>query len=310
MSNRSPLFGAYIAFALVSFFWGTTYLGIRIGVETIPPFWLAGLRQTSAGLIIIIYGLITGYKLPAWKDYSKTIIPALLMIATGNGLVTWAEQEIESGLAAILCSMNPVWVMLISFIFLRTEKLHWKAVVGIMLGFVGILVIFANSLADFAKPEYLLGILGIVLANVGWAAGTVYVSKVKTDIPPVFAAGWQMFTAGLVLTAISLFRENPFETKYTLEGVGALLYLTIFGSIVAYGAFLYMLKHLSPTVASAYAYINTVVAVLLGWLWLDEVITLNMALGTIVTIYGIYLVNSGKSKPATKAEEVPVPIND
>ena len=306
--RQSPLFGAYIAFALVSFFWGTTYLGIRIGVETIPPFWLAGLRQTSAGLLIIVYGLIIGFRFPAWKEYRKTIIPALLMIATGNGLVTWAEQHINSGLTAILCSMNPVWVMLISFVFLRNEALHWKAITGILLGFVGILVIFSNSLTDFTNPGYLLGIVGIILANIGWAAGTVYVSKVNTSIPPVFAAGWQMFTAGIVLLGISLICEKPFETHYTLEGLGALLYLTLFGSIVAYGAFLYMLKHLTPTIASAYAYINTVVAVLLGWLWLKEQITSNMALGTVITIYGIYLVNSGKNK--TKKAETPISVDE
>lgn len=306
MSTKSPLFGAYVAFALVSFFWGTTYLGIRIGVETMPPFWMAGLRQTSAGFLIILYGLIVGYKLPAWKEYRKTIIPALLMIATGNGLVTWAEQHINSGLTAILCSMTPVWVMLISFVVMRKESLHWKVITGICLGFVGILVIFSNSLSDFANPEYALGIIAIVLANVGWAAGTVYVSKVKTDIPPVFAAGWQMFTAGIVLLAISFIREKPFETNYTFEGVGALIYLTVFGSIVAYGAFLYMLKHLSATIASAYAYINTVVAVVLGWLWLNESITLNMAIGTVVTIYGIYLVNSGKGKNPKMEEVAPI----
>ncbi len=297
MSTKSPLFGAYIAFALVSFFWGTTYLAIRIGVETIPPFWMAGLRQTSAGFLVIAYGLFNGYKLPAWREFGKIIIPALLMITTGNGLVTWAEQHINSGLTAILCAMNPVWVMLLAMAFFKQEVLHWKLVTGILLGFVGIVVIFSNNLADFTNPDYLMGIAGIVIANIGWAAGTIYVSRVNTKMPPVFAAGWQMFIAGLVLTGISFITEKPFETQYTFEGVGALVYLTIFGSIVAYGAFLYMLKHLPPTSASAYAYINTVVAVGLGWLWLDEPVTLNMALGTLITIYGIYLVNRNKSKP-------------
>ncbi|MES2628352.1 MAG: EamA family transporter [Bacteroidota bacterium] len=308
MRNKSPLFYAYVAFALVSFFWGTTYLGIRIGVRSIPPFWLAGLRQTAAGLLVIVYCLFRGTKLPAWKEYSKTIVPGLLMIAAGNGLVTWAEQNIESGLAAILCSMNPVWVMLLTWIFVQKETFDRKLIMGVALGFVGILVIFSNSLSDFTDPRYISGIIAIVLANIGWAAGTLYVSKVKTGLSPVYAAGWQMFTAGLVLAAISFITEKPFETEYTTEGVLALVYLTIFGSIVAYGAFLYVLKHLSATKASAYAYINTVVAVLLGWMWLGEQITLNIILGTLITIYGIYLVNS---KKRGRVEEVAVsPVNE
>lgn len=307
MSSKSPLFKAYIAFALVSFFWGTTYLGIRIGVKSMPPFWMAGLRQTTAGILVVLYCMIQGEKLPAWKDYSKMIIPSLLMIATGNGLVTWAEQYINSGLTAILCSMNPLWVMMLSWAFLRKEVLDRSLVVGICLGFIGILVIFADDLGDFTNPQYVLGIIGIVIANIGWAAGTIYVSKTRSTVSPVYAAGWQMFTAGLVLTAISFMIEKPFETQYTFEGVAALIYLTIFGSIVAYAAFLYVLKHLSPTKASAYAYINTVVAVLLGWLWLNEKITLNILLGAAITIYGIYMVNSKRSKVIKTAVS---PVNE
>lgn len=299
MSSKSPLFKAYIAFALVSFFWGTTYLGIRIGVdEKIPPFWLAGLRQSAAGLIVVLYSLIRGEKFPVGKDFPKLIIPGLLMIACGNGLVTWAEQYINSGLTAILCSMNPVWVMILSFTFLRNEAMSKSLVIGIALGFVGILVIFSDSLGDFANPKYLLGIFGIVLANIGWASGTIFVSRYKSSVSPVAASGWQMLIAGLVLASVSFTVENPLETVYTFRGVAALLYLTIFGSVVAYGAFLYVLNHMSPTKSSAYSYINTVVAVILGWLWLDEKITLNIVIGAAITIYGIYLVNSKRYSKA------------
>ncbi len=305
--EKSPLFKAYVAFALVSFFWGTTYLGIRIGVdEKIPPFWLAGLRQTSAGFLVIIYSLIKGEKFPGGKDFPKLIIPGLLMIACGNGLVTWAEQYINSGLTAILCSMNPVWVMILSFTLLRSEVMSKSLVIGIALGFVGILVIFSNSLGDFANPKYLLGICGIVLANIGWASGTIFVSRYKSSISPVAASGWQMFIAGLVLATLSFILESPLETVYTWRGIGALVYLTVFGSIIAYGAFLYVLNHMSPTKSSAYSYINTVVAVILGWLWLDEKITLNIVIGAAITIYGIYLVNSKKTKAAVKAAVSPV----
>lgn len=306
MSSKSPTFKIYLAFALVSFFWGTTYLGIRIGVETMPPFWMAGLRQSSAGLLVIIYCLLKGEGFPSLKDFPKLVIPGLLMIATGNGLVTLAEKEIESGLAAILCSMNPVWVMILTFIFARSEKFDKSVIVGIVLGFIGILVIFIDDLSLFANPKYLVGILLIVTANIGWAAGTLYVSKVKTNVSSVGSAGWQMFTAGVVLTLISFAIESPFETQYTVEGVSALIYLSLFGSIVAYAAFLYVLKHMSATKASAYSYINTVVAVLLGWLWLDEKITTNILAGTAITIGGIYLVNRSKSKAIAKVEVSPV----
>lgn len=295
-TKKSPLFLAYVCFALVSFIWGTTYLGIRIGVETMPPFWMAAIRQSSAGLILVIYCMIRGQKFPPLNQFVRLAVPGLLMITTGNGLVTWAEQYINSGLAAILCSMNPVWVMVIGWAALRKEKLDKNLVIGIFMGFLGILVIFMNNLGDFTDPKYALGILGIVLANIGWASGTLYISYVKPNISPVFAAGWQMLIAGLALFLLSFIFEKPFETKYTTEGIWALVYLSLIGSLVAYGAFVFMLTHLSPTKSSAYSYINTVVAVILGWWWFREPLTINIIIGTLITIAGIYIVNANKGK--------------
>ncbi len=295
MTTKSPLFWAYTALALVSFFWGTTYLAIKIGVEFIPLLLLAGVRQLVAGALICFYFLIKGAGIPKWADFKLMLIPSLLMITMGNGLVTWAEQHVSSGLTAILCAMNPVWVMILTLLFVKTDQLKPKLIIGVLLGFGGVLIIFSDQLKDFTNLNYVLGISAILLANMSWAGGTIYISKVKHSLQAIYAAGIQMFCAGVFMSILSLIFEDPFSTKFSFEGLFALLYLIVFGSLIAYGAFIYMLNHLSPTKASIYAYANTIVAVLLGWLLLNEQLTYLMLTGTIVTVIGVYLVNSSKA---------------
>ncbi len=303
--SHSPLFKAYIAFALVSFFWGTTYLAIRIGVHSMPPFWMAGIRQLVAGLIMVGYCVAKGQTLPKWNQFGRLIIPGILMIAIGNGLVTWSEQYVNSGLTAILCAMNPVWVVVLSVALIRKEPIAKNVILGILLGFVGVLVIFMKDLITISDVRYVSGVIGIIIANLGWAAGTLYVSKYRSYVSAIQSAGWQMLIAGAIMVAISFMFESPLTTKYTVQGLVALIYLIVFGSIVAFGAFLYMLKELPAAQSSAYSYINTVVAVALGWLLLGEGITANMVIGVCIAICGVYLVNQkGKRQLAVVVQPI------
>lgn len=291
----TPKVKAYIAFACVSFFWGTTYLAIRVGVETVPPLYFAGLRQTFAGLILCL-PFIVKKQWPDKRSVKISFISGILMIVIGNGFVTWAEKYITSGLAAILCSLTPFWIVGINYVSGKEERISSKAFLGMCLGLAGIILIFYNSLKEFTNPLYFLGILGIIAANAGWGAGTVYIKTQKSILNPLYAAGIQLFTAGLVLSFLSFSFEENQSLHFNNEALVSLLYLIIFGSVVAFGAYLYALAHLPSHIVSMYAYINPVVAVLLGWLLLDEKINTWISLAFILIMVSVYLVNRQQRK--------------
>lgn len=279
-----------LAFITVSIVWGTTFFAIRIGVEHIPPFLMAGLRQLTAGLILLIYCVIRGIRFPKPKQWIQLAIPGILMIALGNGLVSWGETTVNSGLAAILSAMTPVWVLLITLLFAPGERVHPLRVTGVFIGFAGIVVLFYPELTEPLFIDQVPGLVAIALANMSWAAGTVYVSRHQTDASPLMAAGSQMLIAGAVLLMASAFTERDLPVAFTREATLSLVYLIIFGSVITYAAFLFLLKNLSATGSSAYAYINTIVAVFLGWLFLDEPLNSFIALGATITLIGVYFV--------------------
>ena len=297
-NKPNSLFKAYVAFACVAFFWGTTYLAIRVGVKTVPPMYLAGLRQLIAGLILCLPFFIKRSALPTKAELKRSIISGILMIVVGNGLVTWAEKYITSGLAAMLCSFTPFWVVGINRMTGKEESISKKIFLGMCLGLIGIIVIFYDNLKEFGEPAYLLGIIGILIANAGWGAGTVYIKKKPTSLNPLYAAGLQLTSAGIILTVLSFIFEKDQTLNFETDALLSLLYLIIFGSVVAYGAYLYALAKLPSHLVSMYAYINPVVAVLLGWLMLDEVINLQMMFAFTLILLSVYLVNKQQQKEA------------
>jgi drug/metabolite transporter (DMT)-like permease len=287
---------AYIALACVCFFWGTTYLALRIGIDYIPPFLLSGIRQAIAGLLIILYFIFKGNKLPSLNDFLIQILCGIMMIALGNGLVAWAELYVSSGLAALLCSLVPIWIIIINYVSHANEKLNIEIVAGIVLGFAGVSLIFMDSLKDFSNEDYSFGIIAILVANLSWAIGTVVNKRNKSGIDPILAAGIQVFSGGIFLLLTSLFLEDYSKVSFAWQGVLSLIYLILFGSIVAYGSYIYALSKLPTTIVSVYAYINPLVAIVLGWLILNERMDLMVGLSAIVTLTGIFLVNKGVFK--------------
>ncbi len=284
-------FNAWLAYAAVAIFWGTTFFAIRIGVETFPPFLMAGFRHSIGGVLICAYFLIKGYKLPPSKDLKVFAINGFLMLALGNGLVTWSEQYVSSGLAALICSLTPVWIIAVNAIVGKKEKMDFVIVSGILLCLLGQFLIFKDNLKDFSDPNYTAGIVFILIANIAWAVGTVYSKNQKSDTNPVFGAGLQMIFGGIVLDLFATAKGEWIGLHPSSEAIWALIYLIVFGSIIAYGAYMYVLKQLPATIISTYAYINTVVAVFLGWLWLDEPLNALVGTAVVLTIAGVYLVN-------------------
>lgn len=287
---------AWLAFAAVSIFWGTTFFAIRIGVKSFPPMLMAGFRHSLGGILICTYFFAKGYKLPPLKELKVFAVNGILMLAVGNGLVTWAEIYVSSGLAALICALTPIWIVLLNSFTGAKEKITGTILTGLVICLAGQFLIFNDNLKDFANPNYAFGIVAILVANLSWAAGTLYSKNKKTETQPFFGAGLQMLAGGFILNVIGTLKGEWSELHPTTESIWALLYLVFFGSIVAFGAYMYVLKKLPTTIVSTYAYINTLVAVLLGWLILNEKLNLILAVAIVLTIGGVWLVNKGLKK--------------
>jgi drug/metabolite transporter (DMT)-like permease len=287
---------AWLAYAAVALFWGTTFFAIRVGVETFPPFLLAGFRHTIGGVLICTFFLIKGYSIPKPAHLKVFVISGILMLVLGNGLVTWAEQYISSGLAALICSLTPVWIIAVNAASGKKETFTWTVAGGMLLCLLGQVLIFRDNLKDFADPGYALGIVCILVANMAWGVGTVYSKNNGTGVNPLFGAGIQMISGGLILDITGTLKGEWNAFAPSTDAILALIYLIIFGSVIAYGAYMYVLKQLPATIVSTYAYVNTLVAVLLGWMWLDEPFNAVIGTAVLLTISGVYLVNKSFRK--------------
>jgi drug/metabolite transporter (DMT)-like permease len=260
----------------------------------IPPFLFVGIRQLVAGSILIIILLIAKkVKVPGLKYLYHQAIAGFFLITFGNGLVAWAEIHIPSGIAAVICSMVPVIVIIINMTGNKEERPNIPIIVGTALGFLGIAMIFGEDLNELSKPGYLLGILMIFIAVLAWAGGSVWIKKRNQQTNLFLNAGLQMFFGGLWSMVISVSIEDLSNVQWSPEGIYSLIYLTLIGSLVAYSCYSYALRKLPMTIVSLYAYINPIVAVVLGWVILNEKLNATMGIAILMTVAGIYIVNRG-----------------
>jgi drug/metabolite transporter (DMT)-like permease len=295
--KRSTKTKAYAALAMVCFFWGTTWLASKEGVKHMPAFQLAGIRQFIGGLIYVIYFIARGKaSWPGWKEWKTIFVLALFNFILTNGLATWGLKYITGGLAAIINAIVPLWLVVNTF-FTKGPALPPKAVIGFAFGFAGICFIFYEHLHDFLDPGFTFGIIISLAATWTWAMGTVYTKKHAKKFNPYFGVGLQMIISGIVLYAVSQFTGFAVPVKHIpWQAWTAIGYLVIFGSVVSFLAYLYALQNLSAEQTSLYAYINPIVAVLLGTLLFNEKLTWFIAVGGLITLYGVYLVNNAFRK--------------
>lgn len=279
-----------LALIWVGFFWGTTWIASKEGVRYIPGIQMAAIRQFIAGLLYILFFLFTKAPWPKGKQWNTIVILAILNFSLSNGLSTAGVKYISSGLGAIIAAIFPIWVVIISFF--RGERIAKLAVIGVFVSFGGVCVIFYEYLADFLKPDFRLGIFLSVIATITWAFGTLYTKKKAASYNPYYSLGFQMFISSILLfayngaTGISVsLSEIPINTWL------AIAYLVVVGSLITFTVFIYSLQHLPPEVSSIYAYMNPVVAVLLGAVMFGESLSISIALGGAVTLFGLYLVN-------------------
>jgi drug/metabolite transporter (DMT)-like permease len=288
----------YLALFCVAFFWGTTFLGIRIGIETIPPFLLAGIRNLISGFIIFFYLLFQRNLEPINpRQFLRAFILAIMMIVLANGLTTYSEKYITSGLASLISTLSPFFVLILNLI-LGEEKLSIKTTLGILLGMFGIFLIYQNSLSDLLNPEYRQGVFAILIAVLMWAIGTIITKKgSENSLTMLMNVSVQMIIAGIILTAIQFILTPTISSEnWSLRSILAMVYLAVFGSVVGYVAYSYLITQMSSTKVSVLSYVNVIVALFLGWLILDETITFQIIMAASLIIGGVFIVNYKKAK--------------
>lgn len=293
MSNRQSYL-PYLALAAVCIIWGTTYLALRIAVLHFPPFLFTAIRQTTAGLLLLAFMFTAGKaSLPSKEMILRQAIAGFFMISMGNGLVAWAEMHIPSGVAAIICSLMPVLVILINVTIHRDERPTLPMLAGVMIGLTGIVMMFSEHLGGFSKTEYIVGIIFTFAAVLAWAGGSIWIKKRNVESNLFVNAGFQMFFGGFLLFPISILFDDLAHVTWSAEVTWSMLYLIVIGSLVAYASYAYALRKLPMTIVSLYAYINPIVAVVLGWVVLNEPLNARIWAAMVLTITGIYIVNKG-----------------
>lgn len=295
---------AIFALAVVSVLWGTTWLASKQGVKHMPALEMAGIRQLLGGALYLIYFSMKGAVWPKGKDVMPLLVLAFLNFVCSNGLSTWGVKYISAGLGSIIGAIFPLWLVIIG-LFTNKEKIPPKAIAGLIMGFAGVCIIFYDHLKDFLNPDFRFGIILSIIATWTWAFGSLYTKEHANSFNPYFGLGFQMVVAGA-----SLFFISTFDSRFIAipnipwQSWASIAYLVVFGSVIAFVAYLYSLQHLPTEQASIYAYINPVVAVLFGAWIFDEQLTAVLIVGGCVTLYGVYLVNKAFKKSPEEQRDV------
>jgi drug/metabolite transporter (DMT)-like permease len=296
---------AYGAFAIVCIVWGTTYLGIAIALETIPPLLLTGSRFVVAGLIMLAIARLRGESVPRdKKTLANLALVGFLMVGMGNLAVVWAEQWVPSGLAALLVATAPFWMAIIELFRKSGERVSLQSGLGMFLGFIGVaLLVTPRGAGGAFGVGFLLGALAIQVGGLCWQLGSAHGKYNLKHVPLLSSSALQMFFGGAIVTVVGFAAGEGPRFALTPRTFGALAYLTIFGSVIAYSAYVFALAHMRTTHTSLYAYVNPVVAVFLGWLILSEPLTAISVVAMVVILAGVALVQTaGWKKTASPAE--------
>ena len=296
---------AVFALVLVCFFWGTTWIASKEGVSHMPALQMAGIRQIIAGLLYVSFFLYKGVPLPKGKEWGPVLVLSFLNFVMSNGLSTWGVQYISAGLGSIMGAIFPLWIVVIG-LFVSANKIPRLAIGGLLLGFGGVCIIFYEHLQDFLIPDFRFGLMLSLIATWTWAFATLYTKKQAENFNPYFSLGLQMLISGIFLVGFTgITGQSIPVSEIPWQSWAAIAYLVIFGSLIAFIAYLYALQNLPTEQASIYAYVNPVVAVLCGALLFDERITIYITIGGAVTLLGVYLVN--KAFKGTPPVEQPEP---
>lgn len=300
---------AYAAFAVVCVVWGTTYLAIRIAVTTMTPFLLTGARFLFGGIVLFIVAKLHGDAIPRDRRVlGDVVLCGVLMVAIGNLSVVWAEQWVPSGFAALFVGTAPFWVTLIELLRRSGERLELRRGIGMLIGFLGVaLLVTPRGAGSSFDSRFVIGAIAIQLGCIAWQYGTVRGKYSLGSVPPLMSSALQMLTGGIVVTLAGAGLGELPHFHSTPRTFAALAYLALFGSVLAYTSYVYAARHLRTTTLSLYAYVNPVVAVILGWLVLHEQLTWVSITAMAVILGGVAMVQSGRgaTKKVTVSRDMP-----
>lgn len=294
-----------LAFGVIYFVWGSTFLAIRIGVEEVPPFLLASMRFVAAGLALYLWMLFKGERNPSAKEWGSAVLLATLIFVGDYGLLFWAEQRVPSGITAVMMATIPAFMALAEIIFLRTQRLTLRLGIALAIGFCGVAVLMLRSLNLGGEPIDRAGALALIVAAVNWSIASALARKLPLPQAKTMSSGAQMLAGGVLLAIVAAMR-GEFAGFHPAAVSGrawlALLYLIVAGSIVGFTAYVWPLHHYSPTKVGTYAYVNPVVAVLLGYFAGGEPLGERTIVGSACVLASVVMITTAKSKKTAKAE--------
>jgi drug/metabolite transporter (DMT)-like permease len=293
-----------LAFAAIYLIWGSTYLAIRVAVETLPPFAMAGVRFIAAGLLLYGWLALQGRARATPRQWLDNTLTGALLLVGGNGIVVWAEQAIPSGITTLIISISPLFMVLIDWMLPRGTRPTWATFTGLALGFGGLVLLIGGGVPGGTSLD--LGrCAGLMVACISWSVGSLYSRYARNPADPMTAATLQMLLGGALLSVVGLARgelENFHLADVTLRSALAWAYLVAAGSLIAFPAYVYLLKHSTPARVSTYAYVNPVVAVFLGWLILGEPVNGRTLVASVVIVAAVAIITTQKAgTAATKA---------
>ncbi len=305
---------SWAALVAVYIVWGSTYLAIRFTVETIPPFLSAGMRFLISGALLFIWRRLSGDPAPKKVEWRSAAIIGLLLLLGGNGMLVWAEQRIPSGIASLFIATVPLWMVIIDSLRPRGMRVHWIIWLGVLVGFAGI-VLLANPWQTHSTSAALdpVGILVLIIAAISWSIGSLYSRHAALPDSPILGTGMEMLAGSLGLFILgSLVGEwNGFNlSAISLRSIGGLTYLILFGSCIGFVAYTWLLRNAPTTIVSTYAYVNPVVAILLGSFIANEPLEQLEIISAIVIISGVVIITTAKSLTQRKTASTPLPTGD
>lgn len=286
-----------LAFAIIYFVWGSTFLAIRVGVREVPPFLLAGIRFLIAGSVMYGWLRAKGTASPSVREWGSATLLAVLIFVFDYGLLFWAERRVPSGIAAVMMATIPVFMALSEILFLKTQRLTPRLAAALLVGIGGVLVLVSHSINFGDAPIDTLGAAALTFAAVSWSVGSALTRKLALPSSKAMSSGAQMLVGGvlLTLTAVSLGEFRGFRVQaVSLKAWFALAYLIVAGSIIAFTAYVWLIHHESPTKVATYAYVNPVVAVLAGYCFGGEAVSLRTIIGTALVLASVVVITTAK----------------
>lgn len=283
----------FLAFGAIYLIWGSTYLATRFAVATIPPLMMIGVRSLAAGIILFFISRFRNDEKVKRENILPLITLGALFFLAGHGLLSWAQQYVPSGMAAVLVTAEPLWIFGIEWFFLKDTRVKLKGLFGLFLGFAGIVYLIHSSSAGTAFNYGLLAPVLIVAGTFSWGGGAVYSRVANVPGSPLLSSGMELIFGGILVLIASFILGEPSEfhfSQVSVKSFCALLYLIVFGSVIAFSAYIWLLGNTSATRISTHTYVNPIIAVFLGWLIADEQITIALLIATAIIIMSVYLV--------------------